>query len=117
MKTSKPNNSLGQFEQLVLTAIIALEENAYGLAVQKKVSQLYGGQKEINLGAVYVTLDRLVVKKFVESWITEPLPQIGGRSRRCYRLLAEGERALQESINLQQRSLALLSEHRRLKWV
>ena len=110
MKT-KPNNALGHFEQLVMTSIIALgDDHAYGLAIQRKVTELYGGGKEVNLGSVYVTLDRLEVKTFVKSWFTDPLPERGGRSRRCYRVLPEGKRALQESITVQQRSLALLTE-------
>jgi PadR family transcriptional regulator, regulatory protein PadR len=113
MKT-KPNNALGQFEQLVITAVIALGDNAYGLAIQRKVEELYGNEKEVNLGSVHVTLDRLAVKKFVESWVTEPLPERGGRSRRCFRVTETGKRALQESISVQQRSLALLTEHWRI---
>src|SRR6476646_10648313 len=108
---SKPINVLGQFEQLVITAILAVgEKNAYGLAIQRKLQELYGGGKEVNLGSVYVTLDRLQVKKFVKSWRSEPLPERGGRSRRCYVVLPEGKRALQESITIQQRGLAALKE-------
>jgi PadR family transcriptional regulator, regulatory protein PadR len=107
----KPNNSLGQFEQLVITAIFALGENeAYGLAIKRKVTELYGGEKQVNLGSVHVTLDRLEVKKFVKSRFSDPKPERGGRSRRCYAVLPEGKRALQESITVQQRSLALLTE-------
>jgi PadR family transcriptional regulator len=109
MNHKKPNNALGQFEQLVLTAVVALgDEKAYGLAIQRKVTELYGGDKEVNLGAVYVTLDRLEVKKYVKSWYTDPLPERGGRSRHCYSVLPDGKRALQESIAVQQRSFALL---------
>ena len=109
MKT-KPNSVLGQFEQLVLTSIIALgDDQAYGLEIQRKVTELYGG-KDVNLGSVYVTLDRLEAKKFIKSSYSDPRPERGGRPRRCYRVLPEGKRALQESITVQQRSLALLTE-------
>ena len=109
MKT-KPNNALGQFEQMVMTTIIALGDNAYGLAIQRKLTELYGDGKEVNLGSVYVTLDRLEAKTFVESWFTQPLAERGGRTRRCYKVLPEGKRALQEAIAIQQRSLALLTK-------
>jgi PadR family transcriptional regulator PadR len=88
--------SLGQFEQLVLTAILALRENAYGVTIHSKVQEL-ARPKAISLGAVYVTLDRLEDKGLVASWLSDPTPERGGRAKRCYRLEALGERALQES--------------------
>jgi len=89
-------DSLGQFEQLVLTAILALRDDAYGAKVHAKVQEL-GHPKPVSLGAVYVTLDRLEDKGFVASWLSDPMPERGGRAKRCYRLEALGERALQES--------------------
>jgi PadR family transcriptional regulator len=88
--------SLGQFEQLVLAAILSLRENAYGVTIQSKVAEL-ADPKKISLGAIYVTLDRLEDKGFVTSWLTDPTSERGGRAKRCYRLEALGERALQES--------------------
>ena len=89
-------DSLGQFEQLVLTAILALREDAYGVTIHAKVQEL-ARPKAVSLGAIYVTLDRLEDKGFVASWLTDPTPERGGRAKRCYRLEAVGERALQES--------------------
>ena len=92
---SKPD-SLGQFEQLVLTAILALREDAYGVTIHSKVADL-ARPKAVSLGAVYVTLDRVEDKGFVTSWLSDPTPERGGRARRYYRIEALGERALQES--------------------
>ena len=92
---AKPD-SLGQFEQLVLTAILSLREDAYGVTIHAKVEDL-GRQKAVALGAIYVTLDRLEDKGMVSSWLSDPTPERGGRAKRCYRLEALGERALQES--------------------
>src|ERR1700745_3994631 len=89
-------DSIGQFEQLVLTAILTRREDAYGVSIHSKVAEL-AHPKPISLGAVYVTLDRLEDKGLVKSWLTDPTPDRGGRSKRCYRLEAMGERALQES--------------------
>src|SRR5258708_34640538 len=89
-------DSLGQFEQLVLTAILALREDAYGVTVHGKVEEL-AKPKAVSLGAIYVTLDRLEDKGMGTSWLTDPTPERGGRAKRCYRLEALGERALQES--------------------
>lgn len=90
------SESLGQFEQLVLTAIVSLGDNAYGVTIQEKVEKL-AHPKRISLGAVYVTLDRLEEKALVSSRLSDPTPERGGRAKRCYRLEAAGERALQES--------------------
>ena len=89
-------DSLGQFEQLVLTAVLSLREDAYGVTIHEKVSEL-AHPKAVSLGAVYVTLDRLEDKGLISSWLSEPVAERGGRAKRCYRLEALGERALQES--------------------
>ena len=89
-------NALGQFEQLVLTAILKLHEEAYGVSIHATVEDL-ASPKAVSLGAVYVTLDRLEDKGFIVSWLSAPTPERGGRAKRCYRLEALGERTLQES--------------------
>jgi PadR family transcriptional regulator PadR len=89
-------DSLGQFEQLVLTAILKLREDAYGVSIHAKASEL-AHPKDVSLGAVYVTLDRLEDKGMVTSRLSDPTPERGGRAKRCYQLEALGERALQES--------------------
>src|SRR5580704_17994570 len=88
--------SIGQFEQLVLTAVLSLKEDAYGVTIHEKVGEL-ARPKSISLGAVYVTLDRLEDKGLLSSWLSEPTAERGGRAKRCYRMEALGERALQES--------------------
>ena len=94
--------SVGQFEQLVLTAVLTLKEDAYGVTIHDKVGEL-AHPKSISLGAVYVTLDRLEDKGLVSSWLSEPTAERGGRAKRCYRMEALGERALQESTATAQR--------------
>ena len=89
-------DSLGQFEQLVLTAILTLREDAYGVTIHSKVEEL-ARPKPIALGAIYVTLDRLEDKGLIASWLSEPTAERGGRAKRCYRIEALGERALEES--------------------
>jgi len=101
--------SLGQFEQLVLSAILALREDAYGVTIHEKVEEL-ASPRPVSLGAIYVTLDRLEDKGLVASWLTDPTPERGGRSKRCYRLEALGERALEESAVTAKRVWDLISE-------
>jgi PadR family transcriptional regulator, regulatory protein PadR len=88
--------TIGQFEQLVLTAVLTLEENAYGVTIHASVQEL-AGPKTVSLGAVYATLDRLEDKGFIRSWLSDPTPERGGRSKRHYRLESSGERALHDS--------------------
>ena len=91
------SESVGQFEQLVLTAILALRDDAYGVSIHAKVTDL-AKPKNVSLGAIYITLDRLEDKGYVSSWLAEPTRERGGRSKRFYRLEALGERALRESV-------------------
>jgi PadR family transcriptional regulator PadR len=88
--------AVGQFEQLVLTAVLTLDANAYGVTIHAKVEEL-SRPKSVSLGAVYATLDRLEDKGLISSWLSDPTPERGGRSKRHYRLEAAGERALRES--------------------
>ncbi len=98
-----------QLEQLVLTAILSLRDNAYGVTIHQKVQEL-AAPKTVSAGAVYVTLDRLEDKGMVASWLSDPTPERGGRSKRYYRLEALGERALEESAETAKRLLDAFTE-------
>ena len=102
-------DSLGQFEQLVLTAILKLRENAYGVTIHSRVQDL-ARPKDVSLGAVYVTLDRLEDKGLVASWLSDAKPERGGRAKRCYRIEALGEQALQESAITAKRIWDVIAE-------
>lgn len=101
--------SLGQFEQLVLTAVLILREQAYGVSIHAKVQEL-AAPKPVSLGAVYVTLDRLEDKGLVSSWLSDPTPERGGRAKRCYRLEGLGERALQDAAVTAKRMWDVIAE-------
>jgi DNA-binding PadR family transcriptional regulator len=103
-----PGASIGQFEQLVLTAVLALQDNAYGVTIHAKVSELVA-PKTVALGAVYVTLDRLEDKGLIRSWLSAPTATRGGRAKRCYQLAALGEQALRDSAHTIQRMHEVLS--------
>jgi len=101
--------SLGQFEQIVLTAILALDDNAYGVTIHAKVEELTH-PKKIARGAVYATLDRMEDKSLISSWLSEPTKERGGRSRRHYRLEKSGEKALKESARTAQRLIEAITQ-------
>ena len=88
-------DTIGQFEQLVMTAVLVLRDDAYGVTIHKKVEQL--AERTIALGAVYTTLDRLEDKELARSWMSDPTPERGGRAKRYYALEPRGERALQDA--------------------
>ena len=88
--------SVGQFEHVVLAAVLALDDGAYGVTIHAKV-EAFIAPKTVALGAVYATLDRLEDKGFVRSWLSDPTPERGGRSKRHYRLEPAGERVLRDA--------------------
>jgi DNA-binding PadR family transcriptional regulator len=94
----KKKDPLGQFEQLVLTAVLQLRENAYGLGIARRVSRL--GGREVSTGSVYMTLERLQDKGYVRSWIATPTEEAGGHPRRYFCVLPAGERVLGDSLEI-----------------
>ncbi len=84
--------ALGQLELTILLAVARLGDDAHGLAIRRDVSART--KHDYSVGAVYTTLQRLEAKGFVSSRTTDPLPVRGGRSRREFKLTANGRRAL-----------------------
>ena len=103
-------DSLGQFEQLVLTAILALNDNAYGVTIHAKAEDL-SRPKKATRGAVYATLDRMEDKGLISSWLSEPTKERGGRSRRHYRIEKSGAKALRESARTAQRLVETITQN------
>jgi PadR family transcriptional regulator PadR len=88
---------LGDFEQLVLLAVLRLErdEEAYGVTIRRDIHDRSG--RDVSISAVYTTLDRLEGKGLLKSWVGEPTPQRGGRRRKCYALRPAGIAALRQA--------------------
>jgi len=107
--------SLGQFEQLVLTAIVSLGDNAYGVTIHARIEALTK-PRAVKLGAVYATLDRLEDKGLIASWLSEPTKERGGRARRHYQLEKPGERALKESVQASRRICEVIEQSWGSKW-
>lgn len=92
---------LGEFEQLVLLAILRVEDDAYGVTIRHAIVD--ESRREVSLAAVYKTLTRLEEKGLVVARTGEPTPERGGRRKRYYTLSAAGRRALRQSIEVVQR--------------
>ena len=92
------HQGLGEFEQLVLLAIVHLRGEAYGIPIVEEIERRTG--REVARAAVYVTLRRLEEKGCVSSWIGDPTPERGGKGRRYVKIESNGLRALRESRQL-----------------
>ncbi len=103
--------SLGEFEQIVLLAILRLGDNAYGVAIRSEITLCTGRQPAP--GALYTTLDRMQEKGIVRSWFGDATPQRGGRPKRFFALTKSGHAALvsaQQAYQNMLRGLDLLGE-------
>ncbi len=90
-----PKAFLGEFEQMVLLAILQQGGNAYGLDVRKELER--SAEREVSRGAFYTTLDRLESKRYL-SWRTAvSAGERGGMPRRVFRVTPAGVRALRHS--------------------
>ena len=85
-------NYLGEFEHIVLLSLLRLDDRAYGVTVRQDIAVRTG--RDVSIGAIYTTLDRLEVKGFVRSRLGEPTTERGGRAKRFFRVTAKGVRAV-----------------------
>ena len=83
---------MGEFEQIVLLAIVRLGEEAYGVTIRAEIEVCTG--KAPAPGALYTTLDRLEDKGFLSSRLGDPTPQRGGRAKRFFTITASGIEAV-----------------------
>ncbi len=95
---------LGEFEHVVVLALLRLEDRAYGVTVRQEIE--LRTHREVSIGAVYATLDRLEAKGYVKSRLGEPTPERGGRSKRFFHVTPRGVTA----VNRAQRALQNMAE-------
>jgi PadR family transcriptional regulator PadR len=88
---------LGEFEQIVLLALLRLGEHAYGVPIRHEIEQRT--KRTVTVGALYSTLDRLEAKGYVSSRFADPTAERGGRSKRFFRIEPLGLRAVKRSQN------------------
>ena len=86
---------LGEFEQLLLFALMDLRDDAYGARVREAIERRTG--RSVSPGAVYTALDRLETRGLVSSTLGEPTAQRGGKRKRYYRIEPEGTELLRRS--------------------
>jgi PadR family transcriptional regulator, regulatory protein PadR len=86
---------LGGFELLVLLALIRLGDDAYGVPISEAIEKSSG--REVALGSVYITLERLQNKGLVSSELGEPTAVRGGRAKTYFRITAKGLREVRQT--------------------
>ncbi len=88
---------LGEFEQIVMLAILRLGEGAYGMQVRREIAGRTG--RDVSIGAVYSTMDRLTEKGLVCSAWENPAPARSRRARRTFSLTVDGAKALNRAYS------------------
>jgi len=88
--------AIGEFEVLILMAVLRLEDSAYAPAIRAEIERRTG--RSVSRGAVYITLDRLESKGLLASALADSADQ-GGRRRRYYRVPLKGVRAVKRTLS------------------
>jgi len=92
-----PPASLGDFEQLVLLALVRLGDRGYGVSIHNEIKRR--ARRDVTVAAVYKTLERLENKELAVSAVGEPTSERGGRRKKYYRITPAGRRALRHAIS------------------
>ena len=86
--------TIGDFEQRILFALVRLGADAYGVTIRTEIETRTG--RPVSAGALYTALNRLETRGLVASRLGEPTPERGGKRKRLYTIRPAGERALAE---------------------
>ena len=90
----RPVNYIGEFEELVLLAILSQGENAYGVPIRQALEEATG--RSVTIGSLYTTLSRLEEKGLVQSGVGEPTAERGGRAKRYYEVKGSARSTLRD---------------------
>lgn len=87
--------NLGDFELMVMLALMRLGDDAYGVPISREIEQQSG--REVSLGSVYATLERLEGRGLVSSYLGKPTAERGGKAKRYFRVTSNGLRKAKET--------------------
>jgi PadR family transcriptional regulator, regulatory protein PadR len=99
-RKNRKYDPLGEFETLVLMAVMRLDGDAYGVRIQEEIEDR--ASRHCSFGALYTTLDRLEQKGYLCSRIGEKTAERGGRAKKYFRLTAAGSSALKQAYRATQ---------------
>jgi len=91
---------LGEFEELVLLAVAALNDNAYAVIVKGEIEEK--ADRKVNISAIHTALYRLEEKGFLESSVGGATKTRGGKNKRFFKVTAYGFKSLREAQSLRQ---------------
>lgn len=91
---------LSQLEQYVLLCLVRLDGEAYGVPIHQDIEERLG--RSVSIATIYSVLDRLEKDGLIESFLSAPLPERGGRAKRLFRLSPEGAAALHRAQRVHQ---------------
>ncbi len=97
---------LGEFQEVVLLCILVLDDQAYGLKIQKELAERL--KRSISRGALHAALSRLEEKDFIESEFAGATAERGGRRKKIYTLTSIGKSALQQARELREEMWGLV---------
>ena len=95
MEVMNSRSYLGEFELMLLLAVIHLGDEAYGVPISRQLEANRG--KDVSVGSVYAALERLEAKGLVVSSLGDPTPERGGKAKRFFRITKEGLRQVHET--------------------
>jgi DNA-binding PadR family transcriptional regulator len=86
---------LGEFENIVISAVLRLGDNAYGMTIRREIEERT--DESVSIAAVYTTLERLEKKGMVSSRVGETTTSRKGQPKKYFRVEAAGAHALNAS--------------------
>jgi len=99
---------LGEFELMLLLAVLHLGEEAYGVPISSELERNRG--RSVSVGSVYAALERLEAKGLIVSDLGDPTPERGGKAKRYFRITKEGLRQVHETRRVLTRMWQVLPE-------
>lgn len=90
------SKNLGEFEILVLVALVRLSPTAYGVSIREEIEKQT--ERHVTVGALYATLNRLEKKHYVTTRMGEATPERGGRAKRYYEITPQGQSQLERAM-------------------
>ena len=99
---------LGEFELMILLAVIHLGDEAYGVPISRELES--HRRRGVSVGSVYAALERLEAKGLVESSLGDPTPERGGKAKRFFRITKAGLRQVRETRRVLQKMWHTLPE-------
>ena len=102
---------LGEFELMILLAVIQLGDEAYGVPISRQLEAHRG--RDVSVGSVYAALERLEGKGLVASSLGDPTPERGGKAKRYFRVTREGLRQVHDTRRILKQMWRALPELKR----